>query len=108
MGYPNEFNGSSFEIGMILGELRQENRRQTEIMLAMLDEQRQLPGRLAAIIPPPAAPSPPAHPPGPSTLPLWTDLLKALAPVLLIAGVIVGKLTIPEALPLIRNALGLQ
>jgi hypothetical protein len=108
MAYPNEFNGSSFEIGLLLGELRQESRRHTEIMLAMLDEQRQLPARLMASIPPPAAHPPPPHPPGPSTLSLWTDLLKALAPVLLIGGVIRGKLTIPDALPLIRHALGLQ
>ncbi|MDX2308103.1 MAG: hypothetical protein NW216_07690 [Hyphomicrobium sp.] len=104
-GSPQSFNGETFSIGLLLGELRQENRRQTEIMLAMLDEQRELPGRLAALIPPPASAPPP---PGPSALAQWADLLKAAAPVLLILGVIIGKITMPDALPVIRHAFGLQ
>jgi hypothetical protein len=40
-------NGSALQIGMILGEIKNEGQRQTEIMLSMLDEQRELPDRLA-------------------------------------------------------------
>jgi hypothetical protein len=119
-GYPPPlFNGSNFEIGLLLGEMRNEGRRQTEILLAMLDEQRELPDRLAERLPasagaaPPATPTAPAAaaappPAPPPTVSQWADLLRALWPLALILAVFLGKLSAPEALPIIRHALGIS
>lgn len=41
-------NGSALQIGMVLGQIQNEGERQTEILLSMLTEQRELPQRIAA------------------------------------------------------------
>jgi len=120
-GYPpSHVNGSSFEIGLLLGEMRNEGRRQTEILLAMLDEQRDLPDRLAERLPPASSGAAPAATTAasaataaqqatpPSTVSQWADLLRALWPLALILAVFLGKLSAPEALPIIRHALGIS
>jgi hypothetical protein len=45
---PHWSSGSMLELGILLGSIRNEQSRQTEISLAHLDEIRELPERLAA------------------------------------------------------------
>lgn len=98
-------NGSQFEIGLLLGELRTEGRLQTEILLSMLDEQRELPDKLASRI----QPLPAAYPAAKADcVSQWAELLKALWPLALILALVAGKISAPEALPLVRHMLGVH
>ncbi len=104
-------NSARFELGLLLGEIRNEGRRHSEILLSVLDEVRDLPGRLEEAMQSHAErpqPPPPRAPAAPEPRPAfkdWADLLKAAWPLALIAAVVAGKLTAPDAIPLIRHLL---
>ncbi|HMN38878.1 MAG TPA: hypothetical protein PKD49_14355 [Hyphomicrobium sp.] len=104
--YPPSFNGSTFEVGLLLGEFRTEGRRQTEILLSILDEQRELPDKLAAKMGTGGGLRE-AKSPGPDRISPWSELITALAPLMLLVAVVTGKLSAPDALPLVRHILGL-
>lgn len=98
-----DYNGSSFEIGRLLGKIEAHMEHQnatqdyhTEILL-------DLPSKIASAISiqgTSASPSPSAR-----ILPEVSDLLRALYPLLILAIAGFGKATWPTALPLIRDML---
>jgi hypothetical protein len=93
-------------LGVLLGGLQAESRRQTEIMLAFLDETHEmrrdihdLPERIAARLP--------AHTEPPRRLRMIKEILQTAVPLALLAAIVAGKIALADALPLMRVALGL-
>lgn len=107
-------NGSELGLGALLGEIKAENGRQTEIALAGLREMQALrwdmhtlPERIAATLPPPVhaqAAAGSAKSAG-SLIERLTKLAQALLPLGVLAAIVAGKVSWPEALPLLRQAL---
>ena len=121
-GYPQGYaNGSGFDMGVLFGEIRSETRRQSEILIAVLEAQNdlreamwQMPERIAASFAartPPPLPAPPRQ----SALQQWTELFQAaqpLAKILLVlaalGAVVAAKVAYPDLLPVLRHAIGLS
>ena len=108
----HERNGHQHDpmaLGVLLGGLQAESRRQTEIMLsgiretqALRTEIHDLPDRIAAQLTLPSA--------QPAAVPWLTisRLAQVLGAMALLAAVVAGKMTHADALPLIRILFGVM
>lgn len=99
----DHYNGSSFEIGRLLGKIEAHMEHQnatqdyhTEILL-------DLPSKIASAISIQGTSA--NRVPEPRILPEVSDLLRALYPPLILIAALLGKTMWPTALPLIRAAL---
>lgn len=106
-------NGSAVDLAMALGRIEGEARaahdRQTEILLSINARLIDLPERLAAssAASKASAAGTVPSPPSPWTLRRMLDAIKIAVPLAVVSLVVAGKLTWPEALPILRMALGL-
>lgn len=98
-----------FGLGMIMGQVATEQRRQTEILLGMQQRLENLPDQIADRLPrsEAGAPKPGSAATHQTNVQQITDLLRAVVPLALLAAIVVGKLTLLEGLPLIRHSLGI-
>lgn len=95
---PSHAKGSSFEHAVMLGEMRAEGRRHTEILLSLQERLIDLPDKIAERLPPPASPSQP--PANFGSIRDWVFAATALAA---LAAAIAGKLPWAELVSLLRK-----
>lgn len=100
---PSHANGHSFELAMVMGELRAEARRHTEILLSMQERLIKLPDELVERLP---EPPPPASTPAGPSLGSFKEWVVAATAVAALTAAIVGKLTWAEAFNFLRQAGG--
>lgn len=107
----------TFALAHAMGGLEARVDRQTEISLATLKEVQRLPERIGAEIAQAMAATPcrqhgkdgpVPHNEDRPTLLQWAEFLRALWPLVLIVAVVFGKMTWPDAIPLIREAVGVS
>lgn len=96
---PSPVNGSSFEHAVMLGEMRAEGRRHTEILLSLQERLIDLPDKIAERMPAPQ-PAPSQPPPNLGSIRDWVFAATALAA---LAAAIAGKLPWPELINLLRK-----
>lgn len=116
-GYPPTWPGpyphsavpgnDSLALGTTLGRLLAGQERTIFLHEKTLQELQALPSRLAAALPPPAASMPPSSPSLHDWMQTVREILKLLLPLALLGAIITGKLTWLEAMPLIRQAIGM-
>lgn len=117
-GYPPTWPGpyphsavpghDSLALGTTLGRLLAGQERTIFLHEKTLQELQALPSRLAAALPPPSvAPMPAASPSLHDWMQTVREILKTLVPLALLAAIAAGKITFLEAMPLIRQAMGL-
>lgn len=103
-----DYNGSTVNLALIMGELRAESRhtaqalhRQTEILLDIKDSLEDLPSRLSSMIATPQTSSSQS----PRILPELSELIRALYPPLILLAALVGKSALPGETGLLRAVL---
>lgn len=100
-------NGTEVQIGVLLGNIQAENRQQTAILVKISESLTALPLQIASHLPTHLTPSASAAltTSGPK-LSDYTDLIKAMAWLALIIGVIVKRIAFPDAASYIKGMLG--
>lgn len=96
------YNGQQLELGMTLGRLLAGQDRSIQVLERIADDIESLPGKIHSR----PAPEPPAANSS-ARLKDIASILKTVFALALLAAVVAGKITYPEALPLLRKFAGL-
>lgn len=86
-----EYNGNTFEMGRLWGELQTHMRMQTDILVEIKDSLEELPCRISSAIATPQTSSNPSP-----TIPEITELIRTLYPVILLLAALAVKSELPE------------
>lgn len=113
--YPS--SGSELMLGSMLGQMIA-GQHSTNVLLvgltdhveSLVEQIEKMPDRIAEKIAKPTQETRPSSPPGKviETMKALKDLIWSLLPLAMLASVMAGKVTWPQALPIIRQALGIH